>query len=278
MKKTAERRVTDGVYDAEKVQTQEYTENIWHRLQTYLRRRRFHFVRQLLASLPPAYVILDVGGTQEFWRQVKFSPEHGEIVLYNVRESIIKEAGITNMVGDARDMHEFPDKRFDVVFSNSVIEHVGTYQQQQQMAHEVQRVGKRYCIQTPNRYFPIEPHVLWPCFQFLPRRWQIYILTYSRSPWGWKIASKQEAEHYVGSIRLLSEKELRALFPEACIYREKFLGLTKSFLVYHGWKESRNITPTSERALPELSHAAPVPRGRGYARRYHRSRRKPAHY
>ncbi len=219
----------------EKVQAGQYPENIWYRLQTYMRRRRFYFVRQLLTALPPSYELLDVGGTLEFWQQVKFSPADGKIVLYNVKEIGVTETGIINMVGDARNMHEFPDKRFDVVFSNSVIEHVGTYQQQRQMAHEIQRVGRRYCVQTPNRYFPIEPHVLWPCFQFLPRHWQIFILTHSRSLWGWRITSQQEAEQYVNGIRLLNEKELRALFPEADIYRERFLGLTKSFLVYHGW-------------------------------------------
>lgn len=250
MKKIMERYATNGIdsmnntdhpcdahdiYSTGRGPTGEYIGNAWYLLQTFIRRRRFHFVEQLLATLPPAYELLDVGGTPEFWRQVKFSPEDEKIVLYNVRESTAMETGVTNMVGDARDMREFPDQRFDVVFSNSVIEHVGTYEQQQQMAREIQRVGRRYCVQTPNRYFPIEPHVLWPCFQFLPRGWQIFILAHSRSPWGWKIASQQEAERYVNGIRLLSEKELRALFPEASLYREKFLGLTKSFLVYHGW-------------------------------------------
>lgn len=229
------RMVRQAPVDTVKGQSETSIENVWYRLQTYLRRRRFRFIQRLLAALPPAYELLDVGGTQEFWRQVNFHPEDGSIVLYNLKEFAIPEAGITGMVGDARDMHEFPDKRFDLVFSNSVIEHVGTYQQQEQMAREIQRVGKRYCIQTPNRYFPIEPHVLWPCFQFLPRRWQIWILVSSRSPWGWRITSEQEAEHYVEGIRLLSEKEVHALFPGAHIYREKFLGLTKSFFVYSGW-------------------------------------------
>ncbi len=212
-------------------------ESIWQLLQTYMRRRRFYFIRLLFTNLPPAYELLDIGGTAEFWQQVKFSPGNGTIMLYNLIETTTPntQPGITSMVGDARDMHTFSDKQFDVVFSNSVIEHVGTYQQQQQMAQEIQRVGRRYCIQTPNRYFPIEPHVLWPGFQFLPQRWQIFILLHSRSPWGWRITNQQEAKRYVSNIRLLSEKELRTLFPGASIHREKFLGLTKSFLIYHGW-------------------------------------------
>ncbi|GAC1503792.1 MAG: hypothetical protein NVS2B12_15460 [Ktedonobacteraceae bacterium] len=164
-----------------------------------------------------------------------FCPRDGTILLYNLVEGTSTSAGITSAVGDGRAMSEFAEQRFDVVFSNSVIEHAGTYQQQQQMAREIQRVGRRYCVQTPNRYFPIEPHVLWPGFQFLPPGWQIFILTHSRSPWGWRIVDRQEAERYIRGIRLLNERELRTLFPGAHLYREKFLGLTKSFLVYKGW-------------------------------------------
>jgi hypothetical protein len=221
--------------EAEK--SREDTENIWQRLQAYLRRRRFHFIRQLLIDLPSAYQLLDVGGTPEFWQQMNFSPENGNIVLYNLIKTttIPAQTRMTSISGDACDMHIFADKCFDIVFSNSVIEHVGTYRRQQQMAQEIQRVGQRYCVQTPNRYFPIEPHVLWPCFQFLPQSWQVYILLHIRSPWGWKITTREEAERYVRNIRLLSEKELHILFPGTHIYREKFLGLTKSFLVYNGW-------------------------------------------
>ena len=63
-------------------------------------------------------------------------------------------------------MDFFKDKSFDAVFSNSVIEHVGTFEDQKMMANEVIRVTNFYFIQTPNLYFPIEPHFLVPFFQF----------------------------------------------------------------------------------------------------------------
>ena len=53
-------------------------------------------------------------------------------------------------------------------FSNSVIEHVPP-QLQSKFAEEVARVATRYFVQTPNRYFPIEPHYQLPLFQFLPK-------------------------------------------------------------------------------------------------------------
>jgi Methyltransferase domain len=212
-------------------------ENIWRSIQTQIRRRRFTFFKSLISALPRPLSVLDAGGTQEFWEKVGFIQPDIAIVLYNLTQVATPYPQMKSMAGDARNMHEFRDKEFDVLFSNSVIEHVGTYQQQRQMAEEVQRVGKRYCVQTPNRFFPIEPHVLLPFFQFLPFSLKVFILSRFRTPWGWKLANKQGAIEYVQEIRLLSEKELRALFPGAKIYKERFLGLCKSFTVYKGWDE-----------------------------------------
>ncbi len=212
-------------------------QNIWRAIQTQIRRRRFTFFRSLISSLPRPLNILDVGGTQEFWEKVGFIKPDISIVLYNLTQVDTPYPQMKSMAGDARNMQEFKDKEFDVLFSNSVIEHVGTYQQQRQMAEEVQRVGKRYCVQTPNRFFPIEPHVLLPFFQFLPFGVKVFILANFRTPWGWKLANKQEAIDYVHEIRLLTEKELRILFPGAKIYKEQILGLCKSFTVYKGWDE-----------------------------------------
>ncbi len=210
--------------------------NFWRLLQRSIRRRRFQFFKRLLASLKTPLVILDVGGTQEFWQTMNYQHADTRIIIYNLAQVDVTYPHLISVAGDARCMCEFTDRQFDVVFSNSVIEHVGVLQQQRQMADEVQRVGKRYYLQTPNRYFPIEPHVLLPFFQFLPFFLQVFILAHIRTPWGWKLANRQEAIAYLRDIRLLSEKELRQLFPGCSIYKEKVLGLTKSFVVYKGWE------------------------------------------
>jgi hypothetical protein len=60
-------------------------------------------------------------------------------------------------------MPQYRDKEFDIAFSNSVIEHVGNDLRIRQMADEVRRVGRNY-LQTPNYYFPLEPHFFFPFF------------------------------------------------------------------------------------------------------------------
>ena len=75
---------------------------------------------------------------------------------------------VTVQQADGTDL-PFDDHEFDVAFSNSVIEHVPPALQAR-FANEVGRVAGRYFVQTPNRYFPIEPHYQLPLFQFVPRR------------------------------------------------------------------------------------------------------------
>ncbi len=115
----------------------------------------------------------------------------------------------------------FADREFDVAFSNSVIEHVPPALQGK-FASEVSRVAARYFVQTPNKYFPIEPHYQLPFFQFLPRR--VRMALNRRFSLGWQGKGHWE------EITLLSAGDLRRLFPDAEIRREKVFGLTKSLI------------------------------------------------
>ena len=211
-------------------------------LATRLRRRRFALFRHLISSLDRPFSILDVGGRPLFWEKMRFAEERGvKIVLLNIEEPEFAHPNFTCVVGDARDMREFGDKEFDVVFSNSVLEHVGGYDEQRQMAEEVRRVGKRYFLQTPNRFFPMEPHFRFPLFQFLPRSFRVFLVRHFDLGWFKRTPDEQEAAKIVDSIRLLTEREVRALFPEGTVYKEKVLGLTKSFVVYSGWGVEMNV-------------------------------------
>src|SRR5207248_3321939 len=113
---------------------------------------------------------------------------------------------------------------FDVVHANSVIEHVGDFNAQGRFAAEVARVGVRYWVQVPHFFFPYEPHAHLPFFQFLPANIRLRILRH------WARAGYGIDDML--SVRLLTIAELKYLFPDAAIWRERFLGLTKSLCAY----------------------------------------------
>jgi hypothetical protein len=132
----------------------------------------------------------------------------------------LAKPNVTVMQADGTQL-PFADREFDVAFSNSVIEHVPP-ELQPRFAAEVSRVAERYFVQTPNKYFPIEPHYQLPLFQFLPRR--VRMALNDRFSLGWQGKGHWE------EITLLSARDLRRLFPDAEIRRERVLGLTKSLV------------------------------------------------
>jgi Methyltransferase domain len=208
---------------------------------TSLRKQRLNLFKSLVTTLPTPIKMLDVGGSVSFWESTDFlSEEFKDIKITVLNTNIPKfraaHPSIKQVIGDARNREQFQVQEFDVVFSNSVIEHVGNYHEQRRMANEVMRVGKRYFVQTPNLYFPIEPHFIFPFFQFLPVDIRVGLLTHFQLGWHTKVSNKQKALDIVNQIRLLGKKEITALFPGARLYEEKILGLTKSLIVYDGWE------------------------------------------
>ena len=204
---------------------------------THLRRKRFALFRALLAGVPRPLHILDVGGTQGFWETMGLADAPGlEFWVINLSDYEFQSdrPHFHHMIGDARYMPQFADHEFDIVFSNSVIEHVGNFAEQRRMAEEIRRVGRRYFVQTPNRYFPIEPHYLYPFFQFYPPALKIGLARHLRLGWG----GVAEAT----TIRLLSKRELLTLFPGSRLYAERWAGLNKSFVVYGGWENVKAET------------------------------------
>jgi len=129
-------------------------------------------------------------------------------------------------------MPQFTDGQFDLVISNSVIEHVGNFREQRRFAEEIQRVGPRYFVQTPNRRFPLEPHFLLPLFQYFPLTVRAFLHQHFDLGWWKKAGTYLSALEEVESIRLLSGRELKTLFPIAKVYKERFALFTKSYVLY----------------------------------------------
>ena len=197
-----------------------------------LRKKRFALFLEVLAGMPKPIRIIDVGGTELFWERMGFIGVEGvHITLLNLVETEVRHQGFISVQGDGTDLSRYNDKEFDMAFSNSVIEHVGSLDDQRKMASEIRRVARRYFVQTPNRYFPLEPHFLFPFFQFLPDWLQVRLLMNFSLGWYRKTPDKEKAHRICRSIRLLSRAELCMLFPRAEIHKESFFGCTKSFIV-----------------------------------------------
>jgi hypothetical protein len=209
------------------------------RVQKSFRMKR---MQRFAAAFPEAGLrILDVGGTPGIWRLLAGARSVIVLNMPRAEESrAAAAAGFRYVSGDGRRL-PFRDACFDVVFSNSVIEHVGGAEAQQQFARETMRTGRGYWVQTPNRYFPIETHLLTPFVHFLPPAWRAFVAR-RFTVWQWLYRPDPEerrfyVEHFLSDIRLLSAGELRRLFPDGTILRERFLGFTKSLIAYRAMEE-----------------------------------------
>lgn len=200
------------------------------------RSKRFLFFEQLFWSAfqgKESINILDLGGTEEYWKDKSLIKKSNiTITLLNLSAEPVTAPNLKSVAGNATNLSQFGDQSFDLVFSNSVIEHLFTFDNQMNMAREIMRVGKKYFVQTPNKYFFIEPHYALPFFQFMPSPFVFFILTKTKlsrmHQW-----DPQYAQGYLDEIRLLSLKEMKQLFPGGKVYSEKFMGMNKSFTLHN---------------------------------------------
>jgi len=191
----------------------------------------------MIKDAPKPLKILDAGGTENFWVQMGFtSPAEAQITILNINKIKTSYPNFNFIQGNAKDLNMFKASEFEIVFSNSVIEHVGAYNDQKKMADEIIRVGKAYFVQTPNYYFPIEPHFLFPFFQFLPEKIKILMAMNFNLGWFEKSRTKEDAVNIIDSVHLLKFNEFRELFPDAKIEKEKLAGFVKSFVAIKNMK------------------------------------------
>jgi hypothetical protein len=188
------------------------------------RRRRFEAFMRLMAPRESDRV-LDVGITNKGWRSSNFLeaqyPWPTQITAVAPAPAPAFTAAFPDVLlvqADGRAL-PFGDGQFEIGFSNAVIEHVGSRQEQRRFIAEIVRTCRRVFVCTPNSGFPIDPHTLLPFVHWLPRPWWYAVLRWTgNSQWA------SEA-----MLNPLSARDLERLFPPGSnvrIERQRLLGLT----------------------------------------------------
>jgi SAM-dependent methyltransferase len=197
------------------------------------RLRRHQLLAAFLANAAEPPTLLDVGGTVEYWASMDLAP--GSVRRLVLLNTFGQQAGLPFEVvqGDARDLSRYRDGEFDLVFSNSVIGHVGSFDDQLRMALEVRRVGKCYLVQTPNHGFPIDWRTLVPCFHWLPETAQAWCFERLAVGSYFKARSREEARTWASRVRNIRRRDVSRLFPGGKIINERVAGLTKSFIIHN---------------------------------------------
>jgi hypothetical protein len=191
------------------------------------RERRWQMLHERFPDLEQMSV-LDLGGTADAWQLAPSRP--ARLVLLNIDQpGTVGDA--ESVIGDACDPPDWLARQhFDLVLSNSLIEHVGGHWRRQRFAAVVRTLAEHYWVQTPYRYFPLEPHYVGPFFQFLP------LSVRGRLIASWPIGSLATAKDpkiclaLVQRTELLSRTEMRSYFPDSVLLSERVLGIVKSLI------------------------------------------------
>jgi hypothetical protein len=171
--------------------------------------------------------IIDLGGTISFWLDV---PLPLNITVLNLPGSTDPVVPTTHhtirfIYGDACNVHGEADGRYDIAFSNSVIEHVGDAAHRAALASEAQRLAPSYWVQTPSIWFPMEAHTHMPLWWFYPPAMKAFFIR------RWRIKLPAWCE-MVETTTVVSRSEMEQLFPTGEVWTERFLGFAKSYVAW----------------------------------------------
>ncbi|MCK4395667.1 MAG: methyltransferase domain-containing protein [Candidatus Marinimicrobia bacterium] len=182
------------------------------------------------------------GGNGEFLVKYKDKLNNFDIYIADIDNNVLKKAsslGFKTVLLKEDLFLPFENNEWDIVFCNSVIEHVTGPKQkviyiqetkkfkdiankhQIAFAKEINRIGKSYFVQTPHKNFPVESHTQFPLADYFNRPMQVRLIKFLNSFW----IKKTQPDW-----NLLDKHDMQILFPEANIIVEKFLGFSKSII------------------------------------------------
>ena len=205
-----------------------------------LRRRRLQLLRPMVDEAFARYGrvnIIDIGGTRLYWNIVErawLDAKNIHITLVNLPGTGQGPAGddshFTHIQADGCDLSMLESKSYHIAHSNSVIEHIPGRARQESFAGEIDRLGMSYFVQTPNFWFPLEPHSMVPFFHWLPRRCRLWLVRHFQLGHWARAGGPGGAAEIIDSAQLLDRARFAALFPGATIHTERLLGLAKSYI------------------------------------------------
>jgi Methyltransferase domain len=211
----------------------------------FQRRMRARRMALFAATVAPRAgdLVLDLGGQPSTWQG--FSPSLNVVILNlpgAAEDAENREHGMLLVEGDATATH-LTDGSFDVVFANSVIEHVGGAEKRAAFAREVHRLGRAYWVQTPSIWFPVEAHTGMPFWWLLGgwirakllERWRRILPAWTEMVAGTTVVSKGELQH---------------LFADAEIITERFLGWPKSYIAVRAEPVTRRAAGHAQPPCP----------------------------
>lgn len=214
--------------------------NLFARLSYISRKRKLKLFYKVMKPTSQTKV-LDVGAGinpdgNRGLQLIDSYPWKNEISAINILPETISQMKqyypeVEAVVGDALDL-PWPDKHFDAVYSNAVIEHVGDFESQKKMAMEIMRVGKRWFVTSPNRWYPFEFHMRLPFVTWLPGKsylWAARIVSYSHAHKKYTFGMK----HY-DDFRLLTARQLKCCFPDSKIIKQRVTFMAETLIAIGG--------------------------------------------
>ncbi|MFN8557903.1 MAG: class I SAM-dependent methyltransferase [Dehalococcoidia bacterium] len=213
---------------------------MWYARRAQRRRGRL-FLDQMRPR--PEETILDLGSFDGS-HMAGLLPSHRKVIAADILPEPLATArtryGYETLLLDESGRLPFPDQSIDIIFCSAVIEHATVDKErirvfrsnrafrkealvrQRRMADEIRRVGRRYFVQTPHKYFIVESHTWLPLpIVLLPRPWQLRTIDFFNRWWPKKTSA---------DFNLLTTRDMARLFPDAEIVAERSLGLTKSVI------------------------------------------------
>lgn len=209
-------------------------------------RKRRAKIFNLLLQPTPNDIILDLGG-DDGSHIARVIPFRKNVTVADISKRKLKLAEAkynfnTLVLTEDGTIPKDP-KYYDIIFSSSVIEHVTVdknqahniksnkefkkkaFARQKKFAEEIRLKGKSYFVQTPYKYFILESHTWLPIFFiFFSRKIQQKIIDFLNK---FKLWPKKVRWL---DFNLLTVRDMKQLFPDAEIVRERSFGFTKSLM------------------------------------------------